>query len=476
MKFKIDDIENLSDSRQVLESKPNKFTSIFIYIVLALISIFLVWAWFSEKEIVVKVSGIVRPLDEVYAVSNIIQGQVTEITMKNGEKVSKGDTLFKIDSKALENKKEQLNDQKKYLETDNENLKKLTNSINDNKNYFNDSKEDKEYYYKYKSYEAGNKVPLEDKEGLANSKNQLSKEKAELETLSKSINDNKNYNEKNSLYSAQYHSYISSRKIIENKIEQLNKAKNSIKDSKEGQTQLEQLELEIKNNNDELSKLKSDAMLQIKQSINKIDENAKAIDNNLSKLNESTDIAKEKNKTTVLAQIEEKININEQKLKEVKENISQIDESIEKSTVKSPVDGTLDIKSKLEPGIMIQSGVIIANILPQSKNYRVDLMIPNKDIANIKDGQEVKYSFHSLPYREYGFLSGKIDSLSCDSKVDSEKGISFYTGEGSLDSNSLYSNKGEESFIKPGMTCEGKIITRKEKMLYYLLEKLGLKN
>ena len=54
--------------------------------------------------------------------------------------------------------------------------------------------------------------------------------------------------------------------------------------------------------------------------------------------------------------------------------------------------------------------------------------------------------------------------------------MSFFTGEGNLNSNVLHSNKGEESYVKPGMICEAKIITRNEKMLYYLLEKIGLKN
>ena len=52
---------------------------------------------------------------------------------------------------------------------------------------------------------------------------------------------------------------------------------------------------------------------------------------------------------------------------------------------------------------------------------RVELMIPTKDIANIKVSEDVKYSFEALPYREYGFLEGKIENLSPDSKVDSEK-------------------------------------------------------
>lgn len=52
-------------------------------------------------------------------------------------------------------------------------------------------------------------------------------------------------------------------------------------------------------------------------------------------------------------------------------------------------------------------------------------MIPNKDIANIKEGEDIKYSFEALPYREYGFLNGKVNSISDDYTVDTEKGISF---------------------------------------------------
>ncbi len=477
MKFKIDNIENLSDSREVMESKPNKFTSIFIYIVLALIVIFLLWAWFSKKEIVVKATGIVRPYNETYAISNVIAGEVKEINMKNGENISKGDVLFKINSKDLEDKKGQLEDSKEYLETDIDNLKKLTNSINDNTNYFEDNGKEKEYYYKYKSYVAGNKVPLSDKDNISESKKDLQDEKNNLETLLKSVKDQKNYNESGSLFSDQYNSYISSRKVIESKLEQLKKLEENLQgnnSSEETSKQITQVEGEIKGNEDQLSKLESDTEVQIKGSIDKINQNIKSLDNNLDKIDESNDIVKEKSKTTVLAQIEEKITVDKEKLKEVNSNIKEINKNIEDCTVKAPVDGKLDINIKLKLGIMLQTGAIVANILPGANKYKVDLVIPNNEIANIKDGQDIKYSFDALSYKEYGFIDGKIESISPDSKVDSEKGISFYTAEGSLDKNILYS-KEEESFIKSGMTCEGRIITRKERMLYYLLEKLGFK-
>ncbi|WP_195972673.1 HlyD family efflux transporter periplasmic adaptor subunit [Clostridium thermobutyricum] len=510
MKFKIDNIENLSDSRQVMESKPNKFIQIFIYMLIAIIVTFLIWAWFSEKEIIVKVNGIVRPDNQIQSVSNIVQGEVKSVNLKNGEEVKKGDILFEINSKELEDKRNQINEQINYLKRDNENLEKLNRSINNNTNYFENNDKEKEYYYKFKSYEAGNKVSIGEKESSTISKNELNKEKNYLEVLNKSINENKNYNEIGSAYNSQYESYISSRKMILNKIDQLNNSKKSLNDeidfnnkeidrlnkennddgvakesndtniikekNKQLNNQISQIDLEIKNNNEQLEKLKSDTISQIKGNIEKINHEISKLDNSINSFDESVNISKDKNKTTILAQIEERVNANNQKEKELEENKKEIIQSIEKCIVKAPVDGKLKTNGTLEKGVVLQTGAVIATILPKSNSYKVNLMIPNKDIANIKVGEDVKYSFESLPYREYGFLNGKIDNISPDSTIDTEKGISFFTGEGSSSSNVLYSNKGEESYIKSGMSCEARIITRKEKMLYYLLEKIGFKS
>lgn len=502
MKFKIEDINNLSDSRQVLESKPNKFITIFIYILLSLILIFLTWAWFSEKEVVVKVSGVVRPNSQVQTISNIVQGEVKNVNLKNGEKVSKGDILFEIDSDSLEKEKERIDDQIDKINEDISNLNKLNKSIDNNTNYFSNSGSEKEYYYKFKSYESGNTVSLAEKNNIANSKNELSGEKAKLDKLSKSIIEETNYNEKNSAYSAQYESYMSSKQIIQNKIDQLNSSKNELSkklesDKKkiseipeddaqqldlikvsidEKQQQISQIEFEIKNSNEELEKLKNDTVSQIKGAIQEASQSINTLDGNLKSIDEKSSINKDNNKTTILAQIEEKINLNKQSKMELEDNKKQIEESLEKCVIKSPVNGKVNTLVDLQKGLVLQPGTIVANIIPNSNNYKIDLMIPTKDIANINTDKKIKYSFEALPYREYGFLEGNIESISPDSKIDSKTGISFFTGEGSLNSTMLHSNKGEESYIKSGMICEAKIITRNEKMMYYLLEKIGLKN
>lgn len=501
MKFKIDNINNLSDSRQVMESKPNKFIVIFIYILLLFILTFFIWAWFSEKEIVAKVSGVVRPNSEIETISNIVQGKVKSVKMKSGESLLKGDALFEIDSIDLENQNKQIDEQIEKINNDNTNLSKLNKCVTDNKNYFDNNDKEKEYYYKFKSYEAGNNVSLAEKNNLSNSKNGLNNEKVNLEKLSKSIIEENNYNEKGSAYSAQYKSYMSSKQMIQNKIEQLNNNKSDlgqqielenkkINEIQQGDSQqlelikasidekkqqTSQIELEIKNSNEELEKLKNDTIAQIKVSIDKANQSVGGLDSNLKSLNESQDISKDKNKTTILGQIEEKININNENKKGLEEKKKQIEENISKCIVKSPCDGKFNVNINLQPGLVLQTGAIVANVIPNSSDYKIDLMIPSKDISNIKIDKNIKYSFEALPYREYGFLEGQLQGISPDSKIDSKNGMSFFTGEGSLNSNVLHSNKGEDSYIKPGMLCEAKIITRNEKMLYYLLEKIGLK-
>ncbi|WP_270943262.1 HlyD family efflux transporter periplasmic adaptor subunit [Romboutsia lituseburensis] len=482
MKFKIEDISSLSDSRQVMESSPNKFITIFIYLLLLLILTFLTWAWFSEKEIVVKVSGLVRPNTEILTISNIVQGEVKSVKIKNGESVSKGDILFEIDSSSLEEQKKQIDTQLEKINTDNSNLNKFNKSIVDNKNYFSNSDEEKEYYYKFKSYEQGNNVSLSEKNNISNSRDGLNKEKASLETLSKSIIEEKNYTEKDSAYNAQYESYMNSKQIIQNKIDQLNITKDDLykqieydNNSNEIQQQINQIDLEINNSNEELEKLKNDTIAQVKISIDKINQSIGGLDSNLKSLDVTESISKNQNKATILAQIEERININNQNKIELETNKIQIENNLEKCIIKAPSDGKINTVVNLQQGLVLQAGTIVSNIIPNSSNYRVDLMIPTKDIANIDVNKDIKYSFEALPYTEYGFLEGKIEAISPDSKVDSETGMAFFTGEGSLSSNVLHSNKGEESYIKSGMLCEAKIITRSEKMLYYILEQIGLK-
>src|SRR3712207_6308458 len=157
MKMIVQDINELTDSKEVLQSKPHPFTLIFIYIVLALLLSFFLWAFISEKEIVVRAQGRVKPMESVYKVTNLIASKVKNINFKNGNKVKNGQVLYELDHTDLDIQKQAIEKALKETKLDISNLDKLKKSVLDNTNYFNkDNKDEEEYYNKYLNYEKNN--------------------------------------------------------------------------------------------------------------------------------------------------------------------------------------------------------------------------------------------------------------------------------------------------------------------------------
>jgi HlyD family secretion protein len=90
MKGIIQDINELSDSRELLESKPHKFVLLFLYIFMSLLVAALVWTYFGEKDVVVKANGNVRPNEGISFIRNKVLGKVERVNYKNGQFIKKG--------------------------------------------------------------------------------------------------------------------------------------------------------------------------------------------------------------------------------------------------------------------------------------------------------------------------------------------------------------------------------------------------
>ena len=255
MKFKIENLEDLTDSRQVMESKPNRFISIFIGLILLIIVIAFLWLWYGEQEEVIKVSGIINLKEKSQVVSNEINGVVKEFYVKNGEEIKEGDIIYTLDNTSFLTQKNNLESQKEKIIKINEMHDKFIKSVNEGVNYFKATEEEKEFYYKYKSYEAGNLISISDKESLQSSKNEISNKINELNNFRKSIDENVDYTNEGSIYKEQYNNYQISKKEIENNIDQLNNTLVEIKNKESEKEKVEQIEKEIKSNQNSLEKL-----------------------------------------------------------------------------------------------------------------------------------------------------------------------------------------------------------------------------
>lgn len=106
---------HLESSREFFLMKVPEELDVFFYSIIFFVVIALMIVIFGKIDDVVKVRGIVRTKENVSSVKNVIAGKITEMSYEPGQKVCKGDELFKIDSTIFEAQKENLLAVKKDL-------------------------------------------------------------------------------------------------------------------------------------------------------------------------------------------------------------------------------------------------------------------------------------------------------------------------------------------------------------------------
>lgn len=493
----IQDIKDITDSREMMEARPHRFTSIFVYILLALFIAALIWSYFSETEIVVKADGMVRPEKEVSTVTNRAVGRVADVNIKEGQKVKAGDILYTVEHSDFDLQKSAYQKQIDEKNKEINNLQKLKECIEDNKNYFSDTDADeKDYYNKFIKYQSDCKDAENQVNTIqAQTQGQISTSQAQLQTvedtldklnlLLQSVNDNKNYLPEGSSYYNQFQDYQMNINQYQSKINQAQNTYNSLKEQTGvSQSQLNAARNAIDDAKSDLSKyqsqFKTDLLSNIEQNESKKREFLTSINGNnqISNQTRNTETSSlDKYKMSTLTQIDDSIKADKDKLDELTADLKNVNINIDYCIVKAPIDGVVTINTRINKGDLLQGGTDIATIEPQDNSkYKIQLTVSNKDIGTIKEGQEVKYHFLALPYKEYGDLEGKITKIGTDAKQDQKSGTSFYVTEANIQNKPLYSHKGEKAEIKVGMICEVQVITRKEKVLYWLLEKINLKD
>jgi len=158
---------------------------------------------------------------------------------------------------------------------------------------------------------------------------------------------------------------------------------------------------------------------------------------------------------------------------ELNDQLEKIKINLENCFIHSPISGTIQKIESYNIGDYLSAGVQILKIVPgEGTDLKAELMIQNKDIANIKEGSVIRYEFASLPQREYGFLTGTVNKIPGDISLTTEGTDGIFVVEGGLDKLILVNKNGQITKIRIGMFFEARIIIREQRILNYLLEKL----
>lgn len=134
----------------------------------------------------------------------------------------------------------------------------------------------------------------------------------------------------------------------------------------------------------------------------------------------------------------------------------------------APVDGIISSSNIRNIGEVVQAGQTLAEIAPKTAPLVISASLPNQEAGFIKIGMPAQVKLDAYPYQSYGIISGKVTSISPDSKQDKQLG-SVYQVEVSLDRYSITANQQTIQF-KSGQAATVEIITRRRHISDLLLD------
>lgn len=165
-----------------------------------------------------------------------------------------------------------------------------------------------------------------------------------------------------------------------------------------------------------------------------------------------------------------KIESFEKELENTKFELEQVLLQIKKTNITSPIDGNMEVIKNINVGETILEGTEVATIISNNSSFTVELLIKEKDILKIRRGMKIKYRTLGDNKNAKIKLKGSVLEISNDS-IDIN-GNKFFLIIGDIENKNIKSLK----LLKKGMSVKGSIISKKQKIILYILELLNLKN
>ncbi len=453
MKVKMIKLNEMTDSRMMMEHKLLPITLWFIYGLMTCLLVVGIWAYFGEVDVVVKARGSVRPTETAATITSKTSGKIKDLYVTRNQSVEKGMLLMSLEDTELQVQKNALALERQQLQTELDMTKRFIEGLENGGNPF--SKVDEEaYYFQFEKFQMDNRYSEETNALTQDKLSRVKKDILEAQTLLDWIQRNETPKTgKLSTLDSKYRQFVLEQKNLRSKkdatLKQYNIQKELYANGSASKLDLENDERAL-----ETAQLAMEQfVVQYKNELFEKIDNLKASEyeliNTLTKNEPSTGVGSQISWQTQKNELEKNLDLLDKKLEAV-------DLSIEQCHIKATMAGTFNQVTELAIGDYIASGTILCTIIPPddaAEHFLAEMALSNQDVGKVSMGDDVKFKLDALSYKEYGFLKGKIISISPDATVDESTGISYY---------------------KVGMSYEAHVVSERKKILWVLLEKLQL--
>ncbi|UWQ35668.1 HlyD family type I secretion periplasmic adaptor subunit (plasmid) [Leisingera sp. M527] len=157
-------------------------------------------------------------------------------------------------------------------------------------------------------------------------------------------------------------------------------------------------------------------------------------------------------------------------LSNLRNQLIQADENARKMTVTAPVSGVVQQVAVSTIGAVVQPAQELLVVVPHAANLEAEVMVLNKDIGFVRDGHPVEVKIDSFPYTKFGTVVGEVKNVSGDAIEDERLGL-VYPARVVLERLVIASGS-ERIALSPGMTVSAEIKTGDRRIIDYVLSPL----
>lgn len=479
--------EFLPEALEIVEKPVSPVGHAVLFIVVAVILLFFIWAIFGRMDEVITARGKIITTSGVQEVKAINGGMVEQICVKEGDHVSAGQPIVYLDSSAQEIMLQNNSQSLELLEYENKLLKcaqkgksisrYLKGEQDDNKirvlNYVQAIQKD------YQSQKEELEESLEQAQTQVKSERQALEKKGEqksiLQEQKKALNAIMEESKEQEQTTEKLEQEISYREEEVADYQALYSAGAITKaEMKEKEQELEQLNKEY-----EIQKTREvyedyDNSLRTYELDNQLIgvERDYSSQENAVALAEQQCSQAEKKLETLEADYEVQISglimENEDKISAQKSDKEIQAISVKEQVLVSPVDGTIKTLEIETEGGVLTSAEIAATIIPDGKQMLAEVEIINQDVGYIQVGQDTAMKLDTYNFQKYGKLDGKIVSISPDAVWNDRKGW-VYMAKISLDEK-RFQKKNPDTKLSVGMEVTTEIKVSSRRIIEFFLE------
>lgn len=478
-------VEFLPEALEIVEKPTAPLGNLVIWLVFVLLLIFVLWACFGKVDEVAVARGQVMSDDGAQEIQSAGTGIITEVKVKEGQSVKKGNLLYTMDKEV-----EKINIEYSEGEIGLTQLKaELLNELLAGKDITeyrkgNYSAEQVEVIEAMITFSESGELSVEEYEiAVQNAENQYalaenavvnSQEKGEYLEEQRDIQERSQKLENTGnveleLLKSQYEYAANEAEKYKKLYDAGAKAKSEwdakVQEVKNIEKQIEIKEIEVQSI--DLTKKGDKSTMEYQLNENSAEYTAQqgALEESENNYNAAVLNLENARKQRESALYEQKEQC-DAKLKEYGITVKQQYYEYENKDIYAPYDGVVKTLFVGKEGAVVSATQVVAEILPDTAQLIVEAEVSNQDIGFVEVGQDVDIKIDTYDYQKYGTLTGSVMYISPDA-IENEKMEQIYKVNILLEAESV-----DNLELAQGMQCSVEIKTDRRRIIEFFLEPL----